>query len=199
MRNSDMLGDKNWRLNDPREAILRHADAAKQDPWLTRSAYAETQPGAHFPRVRRGGRRRGVRRRRGWRRRWGCASDWRRTDRKQSVTLRTRLDSILSAKGPETKCHPSYSLDSTRFSRRTDRKQSVTLRTRLDSILSAKGPETTRVPPVGVARIPASPVESLSCHACGVTNTRLDSRGGRNCAPYRVAVTISSGRSISPR
>ena len=44
MRNSDMLGDKNWRLNDPREAILRHADAAKQDPWLTRSAYAETQP-----------------------------------------------------------------------------------------------------------------------------------------------------------
>lgn len=44
MRNNDMLGEKNWRQNDPREAILRHAADAEANPWRTNNAYAETQP-----------------------------------------------------------------------------------------------------------------------------------------------------------
>ena len=44
MRNNDMLGEKNWRQNDPREAILRHAADAEANPWRTSGAYAETQP-----------------------------------------------------------------------------------------------------------------------------------------------------------
>ena len=44
MKNSDMLGEKNWRTQDPREAILRHAKDAEENPWRTKNAYAETQP-----------------------------------------------------------------------------------------------------------------------------------------------------------
>ena len=44
MRNSGMLGEQNWRLQDPREAILRHAKDAEENPWRTQNAYAETQP-----------------------------------------------------------------------------------------------------------------------------------------------------------
>ena len=44
MKESGMIGDKNWRLQDPREAILRHAKDAEENPWRTRNAYAETQP-----------------------------------------------------------------------------------------------------------------------------------------------------------
>ena len=44
MKNNDMIGEKNWRTNDPREAILKHADAAAADAWRTNGAYAKTQP-----------------------------------------------------------------------------------------------------------------------------------------------------------
>ena len=44
MKQSDMIGDKNWRLQDPREAILRHAKDAEENPWRTQNAYASTQP-----------------------------------------------------------------------------------------------------------------------------------------------------------
>ena len=44
MKGSDMIGDKNWRTQDPRAAILRHAKDAEQNPWTTNNAYKETQP-----------------------------------------------------------------------------------------------------------------------------------------------------------
>jgi hypothetical protein len=44
MRGSDMIGEKNWRLQDPRAAILRHAKDAEENPWRTNAAYGETQP-----------------------------------------------------------------------------------------------------------------------------------------------------------
>ena len=44
MKGSDMIGEKNWRTQDPREAILRHAKDAEENPWTTNNAYKETQP-----------------------------------------------------------------------------------------------------------------------------------------------------------
>eukprot|EP00227_Mantoniella_beaufortii_P014791 CAMPEP_0197584682 /NCGR_PEP_ID=MMETSP1326-20131121/7216_1 /TAXON_ID=1155430 /ORGANISM="Genus nov. species nov., Strain RCC2288" /LENGTH=710 /DNA_ID=CAMNT_0043149089 /DNA_START=43 /DNA_END=2175 /DNA_ORIENTATION=+ len=44
MKDNGMIGDKNWRLQDPREAILRHAKDAEENPWRTQNAYAKTQP-----------------------------------------------------------------------------------------------------------------------------------------------------------
>ena len=44
MKNNDMIGEKNWRQNDPREAILRHAKDAEANPWRTEGAYGKTQP-----------------------------------------------------------------------------------------------------------------------------------------------------------
>ena len=37
-----------WMDEDPREAILKHADAAVKDPFYIAPAYAETQPQTIF-------------------------------------------------------------------------------------------------------------------------------------------------------
>ena len=60
MRNNDMLGEKNWRQNDPREAILRHAADAEANPWRTNNAVRRDAAETHLRRTgaRRGGRER---------------------------------------------------------------------------------------------------------------------------------------------
>jgi len=47
MKKIGMAKMQNWRSEDPREALLKYADKAQQDPLWTK-AYQDTQPAPQF-------------------------------------------------------------------------------------------------------------------------------------------------------